>query len=83
MREDVNAGREETQVRKRLWSSDRRQLPLFSTMVLAALVFAALFAPFLALHDPTEYITRKSIPLAGWSAAPGNIPWGPTHWATS
>jgi peptide/nickel transport system permease protein len=63
MREDVNAGREETQLRKRLWFSDRRQLPLFSTMVLAALVFAALFAPFLALHNPTEGdITRKSIP---------------------
>ena len=75
MREDVNAGREETQVRKRLWSSDRRQLPLFSTMVLAALVFAALFAPFLALHDPTEGTSPANRSRqSGWSAAPGTSP---------
>ena len=37
--------------------------PLFPTVVLAALVFAALFAPYLAPHDPREgNIARKSIP---------------------
>src|SRR5262245_41770471 len=37
--------------------------PLFPTVVLAALVFAALFAPYLAPHNPREgNIARKSIP---------------------
>src|SRR5215831_14299794 len=41
----------------------RRQLPLFSGIVLAALVFTAVFAAYLAPHSPTAGdITQKSIP---------------------
>jgi peptide/nickel transport system permease protein len=61
--EAVNADKEGRAVQRKRWFSDRLQLPLFSTIVLGALVFAALFAPYLALHNPTEGdITRKSIP---------------------
>jgi peptide/nickel transport system permease protein len=50
-------------VRKRRGRAGGRQLPFFPTIVLAALVFAALFASQLAPHDPREAdITRKSIP---------------------
>lgn len=50
-------------VRKKHWLSGRRQLPIFSSIVLAALVFAAVFAPYLAPDDPTAAdITRKSLP---------------------
>ncbi len=45
------------------WLSGVRQLPLFPALILAALVFAAVFAPYLAPQSPTEGdITRKSIP---------------------
>ena len=61
--EAVNADKEGRAVQRKCWFSDRLQLPLFSTIVLGALVFAALFAPYLAPHNPTEGdITRKSIP---------------------
>jgi peptide/nickel transport system permease protein len=44
-------------------SAGTPQLPLFPTLILATLVFAAVFAPRLAPHSPTEGdITRKSIP---------------------
>jgi peptide/nickel transport system permease protein len=50
-------------VRKQPWFSGSRQLPLFSGLVLAALVFTALFAAYLAPHSPTAGdITQKSIP---------------------
>jgi peptide/nickel transport system permease protein len=50
-------------VRKKRWLSGRRQLPLFSGIVLAALVFTAVFAAYLAPHSPTAGdITQKSIP---------------------
>jgi len=50
-------------VRKRPWLSGRRQLPIFSSIVLAALVFAAVLAPYLAPDDPRAAdITRKSLP---------------------
>jgi peptide/nickel transport system permease protein len=50
-------------VTKRRGRSGGRQLPLFPTVILAALLFAALFASQLAPHDPREGdITRKSIP---------------------
>ncbi len=41
----------------------RLALPWFATIVLAALVLTALFAPYLAPHSPTDGdITQKSIP---------------------
>jgi peptide/nickel transport system permease protein len=50
-------------LKKQLWFSGRRQWPVFPAIILAALVFAAIFAPYLAPHDPLEGdITRKSIP---------------------
>jgi peptide/nickel transport system permease protein len=50
-----------------LWAKLRlagqRQPPFFPSLILLALVFAAIFAPYLAPHDPTEGdIIRKSIP---------------------
>jgi peptide/nickel transport system permease protein len=59
----VNADKGGMAVQRKRWSSSKLQLPLFSTIVLGALVFAALFAPQLAPHNPLEGdITRKSIP---------------------
>jgi peptide/nickel transport system permease protein len=59
----VNADKGGMAVQRKHWSSSKLQLPLFSTIVLGALVFAALFAPQLAPHNPMEGdITRKSIP---------------------
>jgi peptide/nickel transport system permease protein len=56
-------GSEGAVVKTKRWSLRRQRLPFFPTIVLAALVFAALFAPHLAPHDPKEGdITRKSIP---------------------
>jgi peptide/nickel transport system permease protein len=53
----------EAKVKRRRWPAGGRQLPFFPTIVLAALVFAALFASQLAPHDPREGdITRKSLP---------------------
>jgi peptide/nickel transport system permease protein len=50
-------------VRKQPWLSGSRQPPLFSGLVLAALVFTAVFAAYLAPHSPTAGdITQKSIP---------------------
>src|SRR6266446_9220627 len=44
-------------------SPRRRRLPWFAGLVLAALVVAALFAPYLAPHSPTEGdLVKKSIP---------------------
>src|SRR2546422_7491844 len=41
----------------------RRRLPWFAGLVLAALVVAAVFAPYLAPHSPTEGdLIKKSIP---------------------
>src|SRR3989475_10608001 len=41
----------------------RRRLPWFAGLVLAALVVAAVFAPYLAPHSPTEGdLLKKSIP---------------------
>ncbi|PYN66999.1 MAG: ABC transporter permease, partial [Candidatus Rokuibacteriota bacterium] len=41
----------------------RLSLPWFPGIVLAALVFTAVFAPYLAPHSPTDGdITQKSIP---------------------
>ncbi|HEX9869626.1 MAG TPA: ABC transporter permease [Candidatus Tectomicrobia bacterium] len=73
----MNAVKEDMAVRKTRWFSDRRQLPLFSASVLAALVFAALFAPYLAFHDPTDGdITRKSIPPIWMERGTGEYPLG-------
>jgi peptide/nickel transport system permease protein len=50
-------------VRKKHWLTGRRQLPIFSSIVLAVLVFTAVFAAYLAPHSPTAGdITQKSIP---------------------
>src|SRR5947208_755311 len=44
-------------------SPRRRRLPWFAGLVLAALVVAAVFAPYLAPHSPTEGdLIKKSIP---------------------
>jgi len=41
----------------------RRQLPWFPGAILAALVVAAIFAPYLSPHSPTDGdITRQLIP---------------------
>jgi peptide/nickel transport system permease protein len=49
--------------RKQRWLSNGRQWPLFPSVVLTSLVFAALFAPYLASHDPREGdLSRKSRP---------------------
>src|SRR5919198_3483201 len=62
-REGATACRGDQMVRKKRWLSGRRQLPLFSGIVLAALVFTAVFAAYLAPHSPTAGdITQKSIP---------------------
>jgi peptide/nickel transport system permease protein len=54
---------ENTLVEQRHRLARGRQLPIFPAIVLAALVLAAIFAPYLAPHDPMEGdITRKSIP---------------------
>jgi peptide/nickel transport system permease protein len=56
-------GREDGVVKTSRWFLRGRHPPFFPAIVLAALVFAALFAPHLAPHDPTEGdIIRKSIP---------------------
>jgi len=52
---------------KTLWAklrrASRRHPPLVPSLILSALVVAAIFSPYLAPHDPTEGdITRKSIP---------------------
>jgi peptide/nickel transport system permease protein len=61
--EFVHVDEKDAMAQKTRWFSGRRQVPLFPAVALAALVFAALFAPYLAPHDPTEGdITRKSIP---------------------
>jgi peptide/nickel transport system permease protein len=63
VREVLTIDQENTMVKQRRWFAGRRQLPIFPAIVLAALVLAAIFAPYLAPHDPTEGdITRKSIP---------------------
>src|SRR5262245_31477882 len=50
-------------VKRRRWPAGSRQLPVFPSVVLTALIFAALFASQLAPHDPREGdITRKSLP---------------------
>jgi peptide/nickel transport system permease protein len=59
----VHADKRDLAGQTKRWFSDRLQLPLFSTIILGALIFAALFAPYLAPHNPVEGdITRKSIP---------------------
>ena len=59
----MHADQDVQKVRSAFRLSDIGHWPLFPTIVLAALVFAALFAPYLAGHDPREGdITRKSIP---------------------
>jgi peptide/nickel transport system permease protein len=61
--EAVNPDKGDRAVQRKRWFLYRLQLPLFSTIVLGALVFAALFAPYLAPHNPTEGdISRRSIP---------------------
>jgi peptide/nickel transport system permease protein len=51
---DIESGEGIRMMKKTRWFSGRQQLPLFPAIVLAALVFAALFAPYLAAHDPLE-----------------------------
>jgi peptide/nickel transport system permease protein len=59
----VDVDEKDAVVKNSSWFASWRQMPLFPSIVLAALVFAALFAPYLALHDPVEGdIIRKSIP---------------------
>ena len=48
---------------KARWLAGRQKAPFFPTLILAALVFAAILAPYLAAHSPTDGdIMRKSIP---------------------
>jgi peptide/nickel transport system permease protein len=50
-------------VKKTGWFSGPRQVPFFPVLVLSALVFAAILAPYLSPQSPTEGdIMRKSIP---------------------
>ena len=50
---------------------------MFPTTVLAALVFAAMFAPYLARHDPREGdLMRKSIPPIWMERGTGEHPLG-------
>jgi len=50
-------------VTKTRWLAGSQKVPFFPTLILAALVFAAILAPYLAPHSPTEGdIMRKSIP---------------------
>jgi peptide/nickel transport system permease protein len=61
--EFVHVDETDVMAQKTRWLPGRRHLPLFPAIALAALVFTALLAPYLAPHDPTEGdITRKSIP---------------------
>jgi len=61
--EIMNIATQNTMVKNTRWRSGNRQWPLFPTVVLVALVFAALFAPQLSPHDPVDGdIMRKSIP---------------------
>lgn len=53
----------ETTVTNTRWLAGSQKVPFFPTLILAALVFAAILAPYLAPHSPTEGdIMRKSIP---------------------
>lgn len=73
----LRAGGEDSTVTTKRWFTAGRQLPLFPTTVLAALVFAALFAPQLAPHDPREGdILRKSIPPVWMERGTGEHPLG-------
>jgi peptide/nickel transport system permease protein len=59
----VHAEEDVQKVGKKFWLFGLGPWPLFPTIVLATLVFAALFAPYLARHDPRAGdITRKAIP---------------------
>jgi peptide/nickel transport system permease protein len=59
----MDVDKETQTLQKTRGSSSRRQWPLFPSVVLSALVFAALFAPYLAAHDPREGdITLRSRP---------------------
>lgn len=62
-RDNANAGNGAMMIAKTRWLAGGRQLPMFPTVVLAALVFFAIFAPYLAPHNPTEGdLMRRSIP---------------------
>ena len=53
----------DTRVTKKSWWAVLEHVPLFPTIVLAALVFTAVFATSLAPHSPTEgNIMRKLVP---------------------
>jgi len=55
----------------------RRQLPWFPGAILAALVVAAIFAPYLSPHSPTDGdITRKLIPPVWTEQGSGEHPLG-------
>jgi len=54
-----------------------RELPWFAGSILAALVFAALFAPYLGLQSPTDGdITQKLIPPVWMERGDGSHPLG-------
>jgi peptide/nickel transport system permease protein len=64
-------------VRKKYWLSGKRQLPIFSSIVLAALLFTAVFAAYLAPHSPTAGdITQKSIPPVWMERGSWDHPFG-------
>jgi len=59
------------------WLAEVRQFPLFPGVVLATLVFAAVFAAYLAPHNPREGdISRKSIPPVWMERGTGEHPLG-------
>ena len=73
----VHADEDVQKVGKKFWLFGIGHWPLFPTIVLAALVFAALFAPYLARHDPRAGdITRKSIPPIWMERGTGEHPLG-------